>query len=220
MPKRVDPAERRAHIVEALLTIAGQRGIDAVSLREVAQEAGVSMGAVQHYFASKDEMLSYALEHWLALSVHQRFTQRIRDRAGSASPVPEPVKVLYAMAAEYLPHDEESRADVRVALAFIERAAAQPDLARAMRGAFTGFTNAPGAAGGQRPGPGRERRGAAAGGAAGGAALRGAAGRTAAPRGDGRGHPPPGGYRHPGRLAASPANGWQLAARRRCARRR
>ena len=141
MPKRVDPAERRAHIVEALLTIVGQRGIDAVSLREVAQEAGVSMGAVQHYFASKDEMLSYALEHWLALSVHQRFTQRIRDRAGSASP-PEPVKVLYAMAAEYLPHDEESRADVRVALAFIERGAAQPDLARAMRGAFTGFAEA------------------------------------------------------------------------------
>ncbi len=212
MPKRVDPAERRAHIVEALLTIAGQRGIDAVSLREVAQEAGVSMGAVQHYFASKDEMLSYALEHWLALSVHQRFTQRIRDRAGSASP-PEPVKVLYAMAAEYLPHDEESRADVRVALAFIERAAAQPELARAMRGAFTGFNgDAPGAAGGQRPGPGRERGGAAAGGPAGGAALRGAAGRAAAPLGDGRGHPPPGGYRHPGRLAASPANGWQLAA--------
>jgi AcrR family transcriptional regulator len=148
MPKRVDPAERRAHIVEALLTIAGQRGIDAVSLREVAQEAGVSMGAVQHYFASKDEMLSYALEHWLTLSVHQRFSQRIRDRAGlagvsgpAAGPA-DPVPVLLAMAAEFLPHDEETRADVRVALAFIERAAAQPELARSMRGAFTGFKEA------------------------------------------------------------------------------
>ncbi len=30
MPRRVDPAQRRTHIVEALLTIAGQRGIDAV----------------------------------------------------------------------------------------------------------------------------------------------------------------------------------------------
>src|SRR5580704_9406687 len=30
----------------------------------------------------------------------------------------------------------------RAALAFIERGAAQPDLARAMRGAFTGFTEA------------------------------------------------------------------------------
>ena len=150
MPKRVDQAERRAHIVEALLAIVGQRGIDAVSLREVAQEAGVSMGAVQHYFATKDEMLAYALEHWLTLSVHQRFSQRIRDRAGvtgphgTAAPVDQadqldPVPVLLALAAEFLPHDEESRADVRVALAFIERAAAQPELARAMRGAFTGF---------------------------------------------------------------------------------
>ncbi len=145
MPRRVDPAQRRTHIVEALLTIAGQRGIDAVSLREVAHEAGVSMGAVQHYFASKDEMLAYALQHWLTLSVHQRFSQRIRDRAGHAGqPGPEgspadPVAVLLAFAAEYLPHDEQSRADVRVALAFIERAAAQPELARAMRGAFAGF---------------------------------------------------------------------------------
>lgn len=139
MPKRVDQAERRTHIVEALLTIAGQRGIDAVSLREVAQEAGVSMGAVQHYFASKDEMLAYALEHWLTLSVHQRFSQRIRDRAGAAQGPPDPAQVLRALAAEYLPHDEQSRADVRVALAFIERAAAQPDLARAMRRAFAGF---------------------------------------------------------------------------------
>jgi AcrR family transcriptional regulator len=149
MPKRVDQAERRAHIVEALLAIVGQRGIDAVSLREVAQEAGVSMGAVQHYFASKDEMLSYALEHWLTLSVHQRFSQRIRDRAGvtgppgtaghDGPPAAAPATLLRALAAEFLPHDEETRADVRVALAFIERAAAQPELARAMRGAFTGF---------------------------------------------------------------------------------
>ena len=153
MPKRVDQAERRGHIVEALLRIAGRRGIDAVSLREVAQEAGVSMGAVQHYFASRDEMLTYALEHWLTLSVHQRFSQRIRDRAGVAeagvaeagvaeagrAEPADAAGILFALAAEYLPHDEQSRADVRVALAFIERAAAQPDLARALRGAFTGF---------------------------------------------------------------------------------
>ncbi|WP_233157170.1 MULTISPECIES: TetR family transcriptional regulator [Amycolatopsis] len=33
-----------------------------MSLREVAAEAGVSMGRVQHYFASKDDMLGFALE--------------------------------------------------------------------------------------------------------------------------------------------------------------
>jgi hypothetical protein len=54
----------------------------------------------------------------------------------------DPATVLLALAAEFLPHDEESRAGVRVALAFIERAAARPELARAMRGAFTGFKEA------------------------------------------------------------------------------
>ena len=48
MPRKVDHDERRRHIVGALLRIAGTQGLDAVSMREVAQEAGVSLGAVQH----------------------------------------------------------------------------------------------------------------------------------------------------------------------------
>jgi AcrR family transcriptional regulator len=43
--------------------VIGSRGLEAVSLRDVAAQAGVSMGAVQHYFASKDQMLLFALSH-------------------------------------------------------------------------------------------------------------------------------------------------------------
>jgi AcrR family transcriptional regulator len=35
--------------------------MEAVSLRQVAAEAGVSMGMVQHYFADKEEMVLFAL---------------------------------------------------------------------------------------------------------------------------------------------------------------
>src|SRR6187397_1438338 len=110
MPRKVDHDERRRHIVEALLHIAGTAGLDAVSLREVAQRAGVSMGAVQHYFATKEEMLAYALRHWLSLSVHERFTGRVRARLGTET---KPEALLRALAAEYLPHDEASRFDAR-----------------------------------------------------------------------------------------------------------
>ncbi len=63
MPKRVDPLARRHSIAEAVFRLAAARGADAVSLRDVAGEAGVSLGMVQHYFRSKDEMLLFALDH-------------------------------------------------------------------------------------------------------------------------------------------------------------
>jgi AcrR family transcriptional regulator len=140
MPRKVDHVQRRRHIVEALLRIAGAQGLDAVSLREVAHEAGVSMGAVQHYFASKDEMLLFALEHWLSLGVHERFTRRVRDRLANEA-ASEPATVLRAVAAEYLPYDEPSRSDVLVALAFLSRAAVEPALAAALKPAFDGFVD-------------------------------------------------------------------------------
>ncbi|MEU7825510.1 TetR/AcrR family transcriptional regulator [Catellatospora sp. NPDC049133] len=138
MPRKVDHDQRRRHIVESLLRITGAQGLEAVSLREVAHEAGVSMGAVQHYFATKDEMLLYALQHWLSLSVHDRFAGRVRDRLAGA-PAGEPAAMLRAIAAEYLPHDAAGRADALVAVAFLSRAAVAPALAAALAPAFAGF---------------------------------------------------------------------------------
>jgi TetR/AcrR family transcriptional regulator, transcriptional repressor of bet genes len=140
VPRKVDHDERRRHIVEALLRITASRGIDAVSLREVAQEAGVSMGAVQHYFTSKDEMLLFALQHWLDLGVHRRFTERVRRRL-SAGAAGTPIAILLALAAEYLPHDDLSRADSQVAIAFLARAAVEPAVAAALAPAFNGFVD-------------------------------------------------------------------------------
>ncbi len=124
MPRKVDHDERRRHIVAALLRIAGNQGLGAVSLREVAQEAGVSMGAVQHYFATKEEMLSFALDHWLKLSVHERFTARVRQRISQDGPGSK--AVLLALAIEYLPHNDAGRFEARLALVFLSRATIDP----------------------------------------------------------------------------------------------
>jgi TetR/AcrR family transcriptional repressor of bet genes len=142
MPRKVDHDERRRHIVEALLRLAGTRGLDAVTLREVAQEAGVSMGAVQHYFTSKREMLAYALDHWLRLSVHEGFARRVVARLGAGTQRSAPADVLMAVAAEYLPHDGPSRYDARVALAFTSQAAVEPALAEALGPAYRGLAEA------------------------------------------------------------------------------
>ncbi len=62
MPKIVDHEARRRELAEALWRITRRDGWEAITLRGVAAEAGVSMGLVQHYFRSKDDMLRFALE--------------------------------------------------------------------------------------------------------------------------------------------------------------
>ncbi|MEU5265468.1 TetR/AcrR family transcriptional regulator [Amycolatopsis sp. NPDC021455] len=118
MPKRVDHDQRRREIVAALWRIASTGGLEAVSLGEVAVEAGVSKGMVQHYFGSKQEMLRYATGYLRA-----RVEQRI-------SPQPPTLRgLLLAL----LPVDEDSRTESLVANAFFFRALNDPALAARFR---------------------------------------------------------------------------------------
>lgn len=48
---------RRPEIVDAALAVAADRGLDALSMRAVAQRVGVTPMALYGYFASKDELL-------------------------------------------------------------------------------------------------------------------------------------------------------------------
>ncbi|GAA1127006.1 TetR/AcrR family transcriptional regulator [Citricoccus alkalitolerans] len=59
MPKIVDHEQRRGEIALALWQVIHEHGIDGVSFRAVAKAAGVSIGRVQHYFTSKDELVVF-----------------------------------------------------------------------------------------------------------------------------------------------------------------
>lgn len=65
MPRIVDHAQRRREIVTAVWAVIATGGIEAVSLRTVAAEANVSVGRIQHYFATKDELLRHGCEMML-----------------------------------------------------------------------------------------------------------------------------------------------------------
>ncbi len=109
MPKWVDHGERRRHIAEAVWRIAASRGLEAVSLREVAAEAGVSMGRVQHYFKTKDRMILFACEYMVELA------GRGARELIAASPDPDaPRSILRSVCLQTLPLDEEHRAGASV----------------------------------------------------------------------------------------------------------
>ena len=56
--------ERRQRIVDAAMQLAASGGYDAVMMKEVAADAGVALGTVYRYFASKDHLLAEALVAW------------------------------------------------------------------------------------------------------------------------------------------------------------
>ncbi|MCP3937259.1 MAG: TetR/AcrR family transcriptional regulator [Actinomycetia bacterium] len=61
MPKIVDRVERRATIAAAAADAIADEGIEAVTMKGIAARAGVTTGAVTHYFNDKDEVILAAL---------------------------------------------------------------------------------------------------------------------------------------------------------------
>ncbi|GIE90109.1 TetR/AcrR family transcriptional regulator [Actinoplanes regularis] len=128
MPKKVDHLQRRTLIADALMRVAAERGLEAVSLRHVAAEAGVSAGMVQHYFATKDEMMAFAMA-----VVRDRGEVRVTAAVTRLGAEPPPRLLIRTFIAALLPLDEQSGDTAKVALAFLAYAAVRPAAAAALR---------------------------------------------------------------------------------------
>ncbi|MGW3214172.1 TetR/AcrR family transcriptional regulator [Streptomyces parvus] len=114
MPKKVDHRERREVIARALWRVVEQHGVSQLTMRVVAQEAGMSLGQLQHYFASRTAMLSFAMEfasEQTSVRVHQGLA-RFGDR-------PHPRDVLRVTLTEMLPLHADARATSRMSAAYV-----------------------------------------------------------------------------------------------------
>jgi AcrR family transcriptional regulator len=128
VPRHADGAARRKQLADALMRLAATHGLEAVSLRHVAAEAGVSTGMVQHYFRTKDEMMAFALE-----TVMSSIQARATAEAVHAGPDPSPRTVVRSLLTQILPLDETRRLEGHVMLAFLAYAAVKPAIARGLR---------------------------------------------------------------------------------------
>ncbi|OYO14726.1 transcriptional regulator [Enemella evansiae] len=81
MPRQVDHDARRTEIVQGVWLVIARDGLAAVSMRTVAAAAGVSVGRIQHYFASKEELLRVS-----ARAMIEAGTDRYREDTEQASP--------------------------------------------------------------------------------------------------------------------------------------
>jgi TetR/AcrR family transcriptional regulator, transcriptional repressor of bet genes len=125
MPKVVDHEERRGELRDAVWRLASRDGLEAVTVRAVADEAGCSTGALVHYFADKEDLLLFAFR-----TVADRVMRRV---AAAEEGTTDPVELARAMLVEGLPLDRERQAEVRLWFAFLGLALTRPALARDQR---------------------------------------------------------------------------------------
>ena len=66
VPQQARGEERRERILRATLAVIASSGIPAVTHRRVAEEAGVPLGSLTYWFATKDDLLREALRRFVA----------------------------------------------------------------------------------------------------------------------------------------------------------
>jgi len=114
MPKLVDHDARRRLVAEIAADIVAARGVDALTLRDVATAAGYSTAIVSHYFADKRDLVLATYE-----TAAERQTARFDDAYTENKPM---VAVLEAL----LPTSDTARRDWRLSVAFWGVAASDP----------------------------------------------------------------------------------------------
>jgi AcrR family transcriptional regulator len=119
-PRRVDHAERRRHVAAAVWRIVRRDGVAGVTVRRVAAEAGLSMGALRHFFTTQDELLAFSM---------RLIGERVRGRLGKLPPDEDVRASVRRALCEVLPLDDERQAEAEVWLAFVGFARSRPQLA-------------------------------------------------------------------------------------------
>jgi AcrR family transcriptional regulator len=102
-----------------VVDVIADRGLEAVTMRNVASSAGISLAQVQYYFRSKEELVAAAFQH-----VTELFDLKLAtiDLSGP------PRRVLRQALELWLPLDQSRAYDARVRLAFSAAAATSPTL--------------------------------------------------------------------------------------------
>jgi AcrR family transcriptional regulator len=110
------PEERPRELLEAALAVFSQRGYRNTRLDDVAEAAGVTKGAIYHYFDTKEELLLSVIDHYQALAFG-RAEEVLANRELSASerieqvvkkifqPTEQPKRLLLALLIRGIAHE-------------------------------------------------------------------------------------------------------------------
>ncbi|AZB42668.1 TetR family transcriptional regulator [Bacillus sp. FJAT-42376] len=113
MPKFVDHEKQKEKIAEAVWRIVARDGMEQVSVRNVAEEAGFSPGSMRHYFSTQSELILFTMKS---------ISEKIRKRAEGAVFTGNHLEDMAMLLEEALPLNGERRTETEVWFAFIVKA--------------------------------------------------------------------------------------------------
>lgn len=126
MPRLVDHAAMRAEIIQATWRLIAERGIEAMTMRELARELGFANGSITHYFPNKAAILTAAFQ--LVFDATNRRYRAAVDRSEASG-----IAALREFLLQTLPVDEERRLEARIVIPFLEHAATDEQMAGLFR---------------------------------------------------------------------------------------
>ena len=114
MPKIVDHDAQREKFARAVIRLVARDGLEGMTMRAVAAEAGLSYGSLFHYFDSKDELLMHAIRYSTSEQTRRvnKFSARFKG-----------LKALEQLMRDDALVDEDTRDDSLAWLAFLYKAA-------------------------------------------------------------------------------------------------
>ena len=128
MPKVVDPKIRRKDIVATTSALLASGGPEALSLRKIAEKAGCTIGLINHWFSSKDDLIEAVLDD-AANAAIERCKQALDN----------PDVTLEQVVCEFLPLDRNRASELRVWLVFWGLSIARPALRRGYKRRVAGM---------------------------------------------------------------------------------
>lgn len=111
MPKIVNHDERKNTIAEAMWRVILDKGMEGATVRNIAEEAELSLGALRYYFKTQDDLLIYAMD-----LVQERATKRIEAVLKKSL---SPRELVIAVILEIVPVNTATRIEMEVWFAFI-----------------------------------------------------------------------------------------------------
>ncbi|MEV6877692.1 TetR family transcriptional regulator C-terminal domain-containing protein [Amycolatopsis sp. NPDC051128] len=121
MPKLVDHDQRREELVRVVWDVISRDGIEGVTVRKIADRAGVSVGGLRHYFDSQRGLFLFA-----AKAMADKVAARIAGHLRGDLPGRDRARLILE---ELLPLDADRRVDVDVWLACMMRSRFDESLA-------------------------------------------------------------------------------------------
>lgn len=123
MPKILDYEAQKNIIANATRRVISEGGLRKATVRNIAAEAGLSVGSLRHCFPNQEDLLQYAMN-----IIVEQVTERIDEQTAALQPEDITVDTALNIFSQLAALEEEQNAEMEVWLAFCVEAFYKPDL--------------------------------------------------------------------------------------------